>query len=66
MDTIEKVRGQDDLAEHQNNYEVIRNKNIEEEHQMRSTLEEKVVVLKVRATSRMLTSLPFRIVAMLN
>ncbi|KAF4701863.1 hypothetical protein FOZ62_021150, partial [Perkinsus olseni] len=46
VDGIEKSREQSDLAEHQNNYEMIRNKNIEEDHQMRSNLEEQIEILK--------------------
>lgn len=42
----EKNKEQIDLTEHQASYELIRNKNIEEDHQMRSHLEEKIEAMK--------------------
>ncbi|KAF4736410.1 coiled-coil domain containing 65 [Perkinsus olseni] len=53
VDGIEKSREQSDLAEHQNNYEMIRNKNIEEDHQMRSNLEEQIEILKDRCNAQL-------------
>merc|ERR1712093_528487 len=42
----EKNREQQDVTEHQSAYELIRNKNIEEDHQMRSHLDEKIEQMK--------------------
>lgn len=38
----EKGREQADMTDHQSQYEMIKNRNIEEEHQMKSNLEEKI------------------------
>merc|ERR1719253_984547 len=42
----EKQREQHDITEHQSQYELIRNRNIEEDHQMRSNLEEKIDAMR--------------------
>jgi len=42
----EKHKEQIDITDHQSLYELIRNKNIEEDHQMRSNLEEKIEQMK--------------------
>merc|ERR550514_2633210 len=42
----ERNREQMDVTEHQSQFELIRNKNIEEDHQMRSNLEEKIEQMK--------------------
>ncbi|KAF4677582.1 coiled-coil domain containing 65 [Perkinsus chesapeaki] len=53
IDAIEKAREQNDLAEHQSNYEMIRNRDIEEDHQMRSHLEEQIEILKDRCNAQL-------------
>ncbi len=51
----ERGKEQLDLSEHQAMYEYIRNKNIEEDHQMRSTLEEKIEAMKDRCNAALNT-----------
>merc|ERR1719421_1143914 len=47
----EKNREQMDVTEHQSQFELIRNKNIEEDHQMRSNLEEKIEQMKEKCNA---------------
>merc|ERR1719262_1916540 len=49
----EKNREQMDVTEHQSQYELIRNKNIEEDHQMRSNLEEKIEQMKEKCNAQL-------------
>merc|ERR1711937_1120255 len=49
----EKNREQQDVTEHQPAYELIRNKNIEEDHQMRSHLEERIEQMKEKCNARL-------------
>merc|ERR1719262_1898119 len=49
----EKNREQQDVTEHQSAYELIRNKNIEEDHQMRSHLEEKIEQMKEKCNAHL-------------
>merc|ERR1719305_947573 len=42
----ERRQEQHDITEHQSQYELIRNRNIEEDHQMRSNLEEKIDAMR--------------------
>merc|ERR1719262_1143503 len=49
----EKNREQQDVTEHQSAYELIRNKNIEEDHQMRSNLEEKIEQMKEKCNAQL-------------
>lgn len=49
----EKAREQMDITEHQSQYELIRNKNIEEDHQMRSNLEEKIEQMKEKCSAQL-------------
>eukprot|EP00397_Hematodinium_sp_SG-2012_P034838 GEMP01037405.1.p1 GENE.GEMP01037405.1~~GEMP01037405.1.p1 ORF type:complete len:504 (+),score=120.21 GEMP01037405.1:51-1514(+) len=49
----ERQREQMDVAEHQSQYELIRNKNIEEDHQMRSNLEEKIEQMKEKCSAQL-------------
>jgi len=51
----ERAKEQQDLSEHQSGFEVIRNRNIEEDHQMRSNLEERVEQMKDRCNAALLT-----------
>eukprot|EP00925_Amoebophrya_sp_RCC4383_P006962 GSA25T00005839001.1 len=51
----EKNKEQIDLTEHQASYEMIRNKNIEEDHQMRSQLEEKIESMKDKCNAALNT-----------
>merc|ERR1711964_579405 len=51
----ERAREQYDLMEHQSNFEVIRNRNIEEDHQMRSNLEEQIDKKRDRCNSQLLS-----------
>mmetsp|Transcript_28244 Transcript_28244/g.71697 ORF Transcript_28244/g.71697 Transcript_28244/m.71697 type:complete len:550 (-) Transcript_28244:420-2069(-) len=51
----EKNKEQIDLTEHQASYELIRNKNIEEDHQMRSHLEEKIEAMKDKCNAALNT-----------
>merc|ERR550514_780738 len=51
----EKNREQMDVTEHQSQYELIRNKNIEEDHQMRSNLEEKIEQMKEKCNAQLTT-----------
>ncbi|CAD7927367.1 unnamed protein product [Amoebophrya sp. A120] len=51
----EKNKEQLDLTEHQSLYELIRNKNIEEDHQMRSNLEEKIENMKDKCNAALNT-----------
>ena len=52
MEANERMREQNDIMDHQSHYEMIRNKNIEEDHQMRSTLEEKIEVMKEKCSAQ--------------
>merc|ERR1719262_1906333 len=47
----ERNREQMDVTEHQSQYELIRNKNIEEDHQMRSLLDDKIEQVKERCNA---------------
>jgi len=47
----ERVKEQADITEHQSQYELIRNKNIESDHQMRSNLEERIEAMKDKCNS---------------
>merc|ERR1719235_329127 len=49
----EKNREQQDVTEHQSAYELIRNKNIEEDHQMRSHLDEKIEQMKEKCNAHL-------------
>merc|ERR1719335_126316 len=49
----EKNREQQDVTEHQSAYELIRNKNIEEDHQMRSHLDEKFEQMKEKCNAHL-------------
>merc|ERR1719194_337676 len=49
----EKNREQQDVTEHQSAYELIRNKNIEEDHQMRSHLEERIEQMKEKCNAHL-------------
>merc|ERR1719194_146644 len=49
----EKNREQQDVTEHQSAHELIRNKNIEEDHQMRSQLEEKIEQMKEKCNAHL-------------
>jgi len=49
----EKGREQTDITEHQSQYELIRNRNIEEDHQMRSQLEEKIDGMRERCHAQL-------------
>merc|ERR550514_672503 len=51
----EKNREQMDVTEHQSQFELIRNKNIEEDHQMRSNLEEKIEQMKEKCNAQLTT-----------
>merc|ERR1712217_207798 len=48
-----KIREQGDLTEHLSNLEFIRNKNIEDDHQMRSSLEEKIEETRAKCKERL-------------
>jgi len=47
----ERAKEQLDVTEHQSQYELIRNKNIETDHQMRSNLEERIESVKERCNN---------------
>lgn len=49
----ERQREQSDVTEHQGQYELIRNKNIEEDHQMRSNLEERIEQMKEKCSAQL-------------
>merc|ERR1719262_875838 len=49
----ERNREQMDVTEHQSQFELIRNKNIEEDHQMRSNLEEKIEQMKEKCNAQL-------------
>merc|ERR1719235_746560 len=49
----EKNREQQDVTEHQSAYELIRNKNIEEDHQMRSHLDERIEQMKEKCNAHL-------------
>merc|ERR1712217_413909 len=49
----EKIREQGDLTEHLSNLEFIRNKNIEDDHQMKSSLEEKIEETRAKCKERL-------------
>jgi len=49
----ERSREQVDVTDHQSQYELIRNKNIEEDHQMRSNLEEKIEHMKEKCSAQL-------------
>merc|ERR1719230_1875953 len=49
----EKQREQIDITEHQSQFELIRNRNIEEDHQMRSQLEEKIDGMRERCHAQL-------------
>merc|ERR1711937_539737 len=51
----EKNREQQDVTEHQSAYELIRNKNIEEDHQMRSHLDERIEQMKEKCNGHLQT-----------
>lgn len=53
VDQAEKQREQYDLTEFQGNFEMIRNRNIEEDHQMRSQLEEHIEAKRGRCNSQL-------------
>jgi len=53
MEADERQREQMDVTEHQSQYELIRNKNIEEDHQMRSNLEEKIEQMKEKCSQQL-------------
>jgi len=48
----ERQHEQTDVTEHQSQYELIRNKNIEEDHQMRSNLEEKIEQMREKCSAQ--------------
>merc|ERR1719326_123514 len=49
----ERNREQMDVTEHQSQFELIRNKNIEKDHQMRSNLEEKIEQMKEKCNAQL-------------
>jgi hypothetical protein len=49
----EKQRETVDITEHQSQYELIRNRNIEEDHQMRSNLEEKIDAMREKCHAQL-------------
>eukprot|EP00439_Symbiodinium_sp_Y106_P064587 s4539_g10.t1 len=49
----EKNREMADITDHQSQFELIRNKNIEEDHQMRSGLEEQIEETRARCKERL-------------
>ncbi|CAK9061081.1 Dynein regulatory complex subunit 2 (Coiled-coil domain-containing protein 65 homolog) (Flagellar-associated protein 250) [Durusdinium trenchii] len=51
----EKNREMADITDHQSQFELIRNKNIEEDHQMRSGLEEQIEETRARCKDKLLT-----------
>ena len=53
VQTAESLKAQADLADHQSLYEMIRNRDIEEDHQMRSNLEERIEQLKEKCNAQL-------------
>merc|ERR1719194_355528 len=53
VEAEEKSREQIDITEHQAAYELIRNRNIEDDHQMRSNLEEKIDAMRERCNAQL-------------
>eukprot|EP00921_Rhytidocystis_pertsovi_P003541 GHVQ01006130.1.p1 GENE.GHVQ01006130.1~~GHVQ01006130.1.p1 ORF type:complete len:398 (-),score=55.77 GHVQ01006130.1:1635-2828(-) len=51
VENEEKIREQEEITEHTTQYEVIRNKNIEEDHEMKSKLEEQIEHIKDKCHS---------------
>merc|ERR1719450_775592 len=49
----EKNREQADITDHQSQFEMIRNRNIEEDHQMKSNLEERIEQMKVTCKEKL-------------
>lgn len=50
----EKGRETHDITEHQSQYEMIKNRSIEEDHEMKSTLEEKIAETQAKCKERLL------------
>lgn len=50
----EKNREQADITDHQSQFEMIRNRNIEEDHQMKSNLEEKIEETRAKCKDKLL------------
>jgi chromosome segregation ATPase len=51
--TVEAIKAQSDLGDHQSLFEMIRNRDIEEDHQMRSNLEERIEQLKEKCNAQL-------------
>lgn len=55
LEREEKNREMADITDHQGQFELIRNRNIEEDHQMRSGLEEQIEETRARCRDKLLT-----------